>query len=437
MNLQLQDPEQYLIGSILKFGISALEQTTDLIKNPNFFQQHQHRLIYQKALDLYKRGDSCDLFPLVENTDEGELAAMGGRAYLVELRELVISESHIPLCCESITNTYLRQQLVLIFTNIAQFAQEKTADALELIALAERRLLELQGQAAMGGLVPIKEIIPNVLKRIQEYQDGTIQDKLIFSGFGDLDRAIGGFLGGQLIIVAGYTSSGKTQFAVQLCEHIAIRLQKAVGLFSLEMPAESITERALFSQSHLDFALRRKVGGLDQHDWMKITNAQNRMAESNLLISDSPAHSILEIRTQTKRAMGRYDLKTIFIDYLSLIRTDENFENRQAEVASVTRNVKRLARELKIPVFLLCQLSREHQKRSDKTPQLFDLRESGAIEQDADIVIFVHHDKTESRFIVAKNRDGARADIPMVFINGRWEQLGGERGVPTPKREEK
>jgi len=418
----MQNPEQYLIGTILKFGANALEQSVDRIKSSTFFQLAHHRKIYQRAIELYKRGDPCDLFPLVESTDEKELAEMGGRVYLVELADATISEVHIPLCCESITNSYLRRQLVLIFSNMAQFAQEEKADALELIAMAEKRLLELQSQTTLGGLVPVKDVLPAVLKRIEEYQDGSIKDKLIFSGIQDLDNSIGGFLDGQLIIIAGYTSGGKTQLAVQLCEHIALHLRKAVGIFSLELPAETITERALFSQARLDYGLRRRIKGLDQQDWMRLINAQNRIADSNLLIADSPANSILEIRTQTKRAMARYELKAIFIDYLSLIRTDEKFQSREQEVAYATRNMKRLARELKIPVFLLCQLSREHQKRSDTTPQLFDLRESGAIEQDADIVIFAHHHNNESRLIVAKNRDGERKTIPMTFINGRWEQ---------------
>ena len=413
--------EAYILGVILKFGNSALEQTMELVKSEDFMSEYKHRIIFKEVLKMHKNGDPCTFMSLRENTSAETLKRMGGSAYLLGLVDDVVTEANIPQFSKKISEEYRLREIKRTCLDIAGFAERDGADADKILAMAENRLHGIGENVIDKGLRPCTEFLPIVMDRIQDYQSGEIKRRLIFSGITGLDDIVGGFLPGQLVVIGGYTSSGKTSLGIQIAEYVGLIQKKTVGYFSLEMGADELVERSIIGQSRID-GLNYKSKQLSDEHWDSLTKAKNRLALSKCLFSDTSTCSILDIKRQAKRAVMQNELRMVVIDYCSLVDT-ERMATREQEVAEISRSTKRLARELKIPIFLLVQLSRQHQTRADKTPQLFDLRESGAIEQDADVVLFVHHDKDNSELIVAKQRNGKCGTIPMTFHEGRWVQL--------------
>jgi replicative DNA helicase len=303
-----------------------------------------------------------------------------------------------------------------------------------LIDKAERKIFSLSQKRMKSYFVQIKDFLPQSFSEMESRYKRKSGISGISTGFSDLDKITGGFQKSDLIIIAARPSVGKTSLAVNISEHIAIKEKKAVAMFSLEMSKEQLIERMLCSQARVNLQ-RLKTGFLTEQDWPKLTEAYSNLFEARIFIDDSPDVTLTDIRAKARRMKVEEDIDVIIVDYLQLIRSKERFENRVIEISNITRGLKNLARELSIPVVVLSQLSRAVEKRDSRKPVLSDLRESGSIEQDADVVIFLYRPdpdlRNEVELYVAKQRNGPTDSVKLIFLSDytRFEQKVPEKNL--------
>jgi replicative DNA helicase len=416
--------EQAVIGAIL-LDAQAYMYAADILSADHFYSM-QHELIYRAFTDLADEGKPIDLVSVTARLQEKKhIELAGGVSYLGKLAKSVPTAANITDYAEIVKDRYLHRETILSLEAQLRNAWKSDTGMLAL-ASVQTAATSLSDKAVRGSEFRSMREVAMAAFDIMENRYTCSGDEVtgIPSGYVDLDKMTSGFQNGDLIIVAARPSVGKTAFALNIAQNVAVRAKKNVGLFSLEMSAEQLTLRMISAEQHVD-ANRIRTGFLRAEDWDKATMAISSLSETHLFIDDSSSLTVQEIMNKCRRLKQKIGLDMVVIDYLQLITGDRSRENRQQEVSEISRKLKQLARELQVPVIALSQLNRSVEQRQDKRPMLSDLRESGAIEQDADIVAFLHRDdyydqETEKKniieIIIAKQRNGPVGTVELVFM---------------------
>ncbi len=431
---QNPDAERALLGSIL-LDNTALNYATEVLIPEDFFSQ-AHRYTFEKMIALSERGRVIDVVTLSEEMKKaGLLDKVGGASYLSALTDAA------PIGAMSAVEDYGRiikdkstmRQLLMASDNVIAHCLSGTEDSEKLIDLAQKQIFEIAELGAPSGFVTMNAAIKASLDHIKNMFERGQRMTGIESGLIDLDNMTSGFQPGDLVVIAARPSLGKTALALNIDAHAAIQNRKTVGMFSLEMSKESLVLRLVCSEARID-SHKLRSGFSSREDWNRMTPALGRLSEAPFFIDDTPALSVMQIRAKARRLKAEKGLDLLIVDYLQLISGPDK-ENRNQEVSYISRHLKSIAKELKVPVLALSQLSRAPEQRTGfaQRPQLSDLRESGSIEQDADVVIFIFREKraaergqegaeepaqggSETRLIIGKQRNGPTGDVPVVFL---------------------
>jgi replicative DNA helicase len=417
------DAERSVLGAIL-LDNNALNAAIENLRPEDFFLD-QHRRVFTQMISLGENQQAIDLVTLTEELHrKGDLEASGGAPYLASLADGMPRVSNVEHYARIVKEKALLRNLIHATHNIQQRAFEGEDGADTILDNAESSIFALAEDRVKAGLVPIKEIVRDNFERLERIAKEGKSITGIPTGYGELDKLLSGFQTSELLILAARPSQGKTALALNLAENIAIRGGEPVAIFSLEMSKESLLQRMVASVGQVD-AHRFRTGRLSRDDWRSMTEALGTISSAPLWIDDAGSISVLEIGAKARRLMRDKGLKLLIVDYLQLITARGRFSSRQEEVSSISRGLKGLAKELKIPVLVLSQLTRAPE-REERGPQLSDLRESGAIEQDADVVMFIYRpnwgkmdlspeERDQAEVIVAKQRNGPTDKVKFVF----------------------
>jgi replicative DNA helicase len=417
------DAERSVLGAIL-LDNNALNAAIENLRPEDFFLD-QHRRVFTQMISLGENQQAIDLVTLTEELHrKGDLEASGGAPYLASLADGMPRVSNVEHYARIVKEKALLRNLIHATHNIQQRAFEGEDGADTILDNAESSIFALAEDRVKAGLVPIKEIVRDNFERLERIAKEGKSITGISTGYGEMDKLLSGFQSSELIILAARPSQGKTALALNLAENIAIRGGEPVAIFSLEMSKESLLQRMVASVGQVD-AHRFRTGHLSRDDWRNMTEALGTISSAPLWIDDAGSISVLEIGAKARRLMRDKGLKLLVVDYLQLITARGRFSSRQEEVSSISRGLKGLAKELKIPVLVLSQLTRAPE-REERGPQLSDLRESGAIEQDADVVMFIYRpnwgkmdlspeERDQAEVIVSKQRNGPTDKIKFVF----------------------
>jgi replicative DNA helicase len=433
MNEMLQDrvppqnieAEQAVLGAIFLEPSTALTVASELLI-PEDFYRISHQRIFNVMLKLSDSGEAVDLITVTE-----ELAAMkeledvGGVSYLSELAASVPTAANIEYYAKIVDEKSLLRRLIHTATTIASDGYNREDEVDALLGEAEKNIMEVAQRKNAGAFHNIKDVLVRTYDNIETLQNRVGDVTGIPTGFSDLDHMTAGFQRNDLIIVAARPSVGKTAFALNIAQNVAAKTDENVAIFSLEMGAEQLVMRMLCAEGNIN-AQNLRTGSLTDEDWRKLTMAMGSLSNSGIYIDDTPGIRVGEIRSKCRKLKQEHGLGMILIDYLQLIQGDgRSGENRQQEVSEISRALKGLARELEVPVIALSQLSRGVEQRQDKRPMMSDIRESGSIEQDADIVAFLYRDdyydkesenKNIIEIIIAKQRNGPVGTVSLAFV---------------------
>lgn len=423
------EAEQSLLGALLIDKESVIKVAESLHPS-HFYRTEQHGRIYQAILDLFEKRDQIDLVTVTEKLKSTDsLDIVGGSAYLATLVNTVPTAAHIESYAKIIREHALRRNLITSATKLVESAYDETIPLETVLDDAEQAAFQLSQQNVKRDFVPLKDLLTVSFERLDELQKNSGKLRGVPSGFKDLDAKTAGFQDSNLIIFAARPGTGKTSFVLNLAQYVTVKLNIPIGIFSLEMSQEELVDRIIVGQADID-AWKLKTGRLDENDLDRMSHAYGELAEAPLYIDDTPGLSLAEIRTKARRLQMEHGLRMLIIDYLQLIH-GRGQENRVQEVSEISQGLKNLARELKIPIIALSQLSRAVESRGTRRPQLSDLRESGAIEQDADIVMFLYREDAENlkdmTIDIAKHRNGSVGEIKLIFIPERMKFYGMEK----------
>ncbi|MFZ5592698.1 MAG: replicative DNA helicase [Pseudomonadota bacterium] len=420
------EAEQAVLGGLMLEN-SAWDQVADLIGEEDFYRR-DHRLIFRAIGELAHRNIPFDVITLSEQLGAiNELDNAGGLAYLGTLAKNTPTAANIKAYAAIVRERSVLRQLIRVGTEIANSAYVPDGrDSPELLDNAEKLVFEIAERGARGkrGFTAIKDLLVKAVDRIDTLfqQDNPITG--VPTGFTDFDDMTSGLQPSDMVIVAGRPSMGKTTFAMNIAEHAAIKSQLPVAVFSMEMPGEQLAMRMMSSLGRID-QHRLRTGKLDDDDWPRVTSAVGLLAEASMFIDDTPALTPTELRARARRLAREHGLGMIVIDYLQLMQVPGNKENRATEISEISRSLKALAKELNVPVIALSQLNRSLEQRPNKRPVMSDLRESGAIEQDADLIVFIYRDevyhedsqdKGTAEIIIAKQRNGPIGMTRLTFL---------------------
>ena len=426
------EAERSVLGGLM-LDNQAWDQLVSRVQEEDFYRA-EHRLIFAAMRDLVQRDSPLDVLTLAESLKgRDELARAGGEIYLFELAKNTPSVANILAYAAIVRERSVLRQLIQVANNMAGSAFHPDGrSSNDLLDEAERRVFAIAEQSARGtGPVDIKQLLTQAADRIDTLFHSDEPITGLSTGYKDFDELTSGLQPADLVIVAGRPSMGKTLLAVNMAEHAAIKAEKPVLLFSMEMPGEAIATRMIASLGRIDqHALR--TGKLNDDDWPRISSAVSLLSEAKLFVDDTPALSPQEVRSRARRVSRQHgQLGLIVIDYLQLMQVGGFKENRTAEISEISRSMKAIAKELNVPVVALSQLNRSLEQRTDKRPVMSDLRESGAIEQDADLIAFIYRDevyneespyKGTAEIIIAKQRNGPIGKIRLTF-NGRYARF--------------
>lgn len=423
------EAETSVLGSIL-IDRDAIVQVSEFLR-PEHFYQGKHSDIYQAMLSLFENREPIDLVTLPQKLKEMKLLTnVGGVSYLSTLVERVPSSANIKHYGEIIQDYYTRRSLIADASGLIELSFDESASVSTVLDTAEQKVFSLSQAHLKQGFMPIRNILAESFDRLDELSKKSGSLRGVASGFTDLDNCLAGMQDSNLIILAARPGMGKTAFSLNIAQFASVVSKVPVGYFSLEMSKEELSDRLLVSQADID-AWRLKTGKLTPTDFEKLSEAMGVLAEAPLFIDDTPGISVLEMRTKARRLKSEQNLGLIIVDYLQLVK-GRNQENRVQEVAEISQGLKNLARELKIPVLALSQLSRAIEHRgSGSSPQLADLRESGSIEQDADVVMFLFREDVENlsnvKLNIAKHRNGPLRTIDLRFKGERVRFYGVDK----------
>ncbi len=416
------DAEQSVIGALF-IDRNSIAKVTRFLRAEDFYME-SHRKIYEAILFLEENGHPVDLITVVNHLrDTGVLDRIGGATYIASLASMLPTAANVEYHAHIVEEKALLRNLIQIATRIANLGYEGE-NVEQLIDQSEKMILELTSRRASSAFTTMKELVMQVLKFIEERYKNKGAILGVESGFYDIDKLCCGLQPGDLIIVAGRPAMGKTSFGLTIAHYVALSQRLPVAVFSLEMSKEQLVQRMLCSEAKVD---QQKVrnGQLNESDWIKLTEAATKLANAPLYIDDSALLSVRQVRAKAKRLQLEKGLSLIVIDYLQLMQSNLRVENRQQEISEISRSLKSLAKDLQVPVVALAQLSRQVEQRQDKRPIMSDLRDSGSIEQDADIVMFIYRDeyyKSDSdkkgitEIIIAKQRNGPTGAVELAFV---------------------
>lgn len=423
------EAEQATLGSLL-IDRQAIDKIADVVRPEDFYEE-RHRLIFEAILDLFEKNEPIDLLTLSSRLEESEkLSSVGGRAYLAELTNVVPTSSNVAHYAQTVQRKATLRRLIETAAEISQlgFREEEDVDAL--LDRAESSLFGVSQKYLKQRFVSIKSILPSVFDRIDELHKESGKLRGVPTGFTDLDLLLAGLQKSDLIILAARPSVGKTTLALDIARQIAVQAKAPVGIFSLEMSKDQLIDRMLCSQAGVELWKMRTGRLSDDEDFSRIAHAMGVLHEAPIFIDDTATASVLEIRSKARRLQSEHGLGLLIIDYLQLMESRTQRDNRVQEISEITRALKGLARELNIPVIALSQLSRAVESRTPPIPKLADLRESGSIEQDADVVVFLYREAMNKRDVaperqniteihIAKHRNGPTGRLDLYFDENR------------------
>lgn len=418
------EAEQSVIGAI--FLEPEAFSTASEILLPEDFYRAGHQRIFAAMMTLADRGEPIDVVTVTSYlNDMKQLEEAGGVTYLTQIAESVPTAANIEYYSRIVEEKALLRRLIRSATDIVTNSYEKEDSVEDVINEAEKSILEVAGKKNSGAFKNIKDVLIDVYDNIEQLHNQTGDVTGVPTGFRDLDRITSGFQRNDLIIIAARPSVGKTAFALNVAQNVAVHTDETVAIFSLEMGAEQLVQRMLCAEGNID-SQRLRNGKLEPEDWGKLTMAMGSLSNAKIFIDDSPGIRVSEIRSKCRRLKQEHGLGMIMIDYLQLIQgSPSSRESRQQEVSEISRSLKGLARELNVPLIALSQLSRGVEARQDKRPMMSDLRESGSIEQDADIVGFLYRDdyydkETDKQniieIIISKQRNGPTGTVELAFL---------------------
>jgi len=427
---QSLEAEMSVLGGIL-IDEQALDKTLELLRPEDFYRE-SHRLIFESLIALGEKGEPADLVTLSANLQSRQkLEAAGGHAYLATLVDYVPTAANIVYYCRLVKEKAIARRLISVATEIATSGYEG-GNIEEILDQAEKSIFEIAENRTRPSYYPVREILKETFRNIEKLYERKELVTGVPTGYLDLDKMTAGLQPGDLVIIAARPSMGKTAFCLNIAEYAAVRSEKKTAslIFSLEMGKEQLVQRLLCASALVD-ASRMRTGNLGESDWPKLTDAASRLGEAKIYIDDTPAISVLEMRAKARRLKAQDDIGLIVVDYLQLMRGN-NPESRQQEISEISRSLKALAKELNVPVVALSQLNRSLESRTDKRPVMADLRESGAIEQDADVIMFVYREEVycpkckkneecgenhrgAAEIIIGKQRNGPIGTVHLAF----------------------
>jgi len=422
------EAEESVLGSML-IEKSAVLTAVEML-SPEDFYKESHRIIFKRIAEMADRLEAIDLVTLSEKLRaEGELDKVGGMAELARLANFVPTAANVEYYAKIVAEKAILRRLIAAATEIAATAYGAQGDVDEILDKAEETIFQVTHRRAMQGYVPLKDVLVQTLERLEHLASHRGEVVGLPSGLGDLDRLTTGFQPSDLIILAARPSVGKTSLGLNIARNVAVRRDVPVVIFSLEMSKEQVAQRLLCAEAAIN-SQKLRNGFLNEDEWRRLSTALGRLGEVKIFIDDMPTISVMELRAKCRRIKAEHGLGLVVIDYLQLMRSSRRLENRQQEISEISRSLKSLARELDVPIIAMSQLSRAVEQRQDRRPLLSDLRESGAIEQDADIVMFLYTDaeleqQNSIELIVAKQRNGPTGSIKLFFSREicRFEDL--------------
>ncbi len=428
------EAEQSLLGALL-IDKDAIVRIAEALSPTHFYRTEQHGKIYESIIDLYEKREPIDLVTVTEKLKQKEaLDLVGGPAYLATLVNTVPTAAHVEHYARIIKEHAVRRALISQATKLVDMAYDEGTPVGDILENAEAGIFAVSQANVKKDFVPLKDLLTVSFDRLDELQKTSGKLRGVPTGYRDLDNKLAGFQDSNLIIFAARPGQGKTSFVLNVAQYAAVKMGIPVGIFSLEMSQEELVDRIIVAQADID-AWKLKTGKLDDADFDRISRAYGELAEAPLFIDDTPGMSLAEIRTKARRLQMEHGLRMIVVDYLQLIK-GRGIENRVQEVSEISQGLKNLARELKVPVLAVSQLSRAVEQRGTRKPQLADLRESGAIEQDADVVMFIYREDPENMkdttLAIEKHRNGSTGEIKLMFVPERMKFYGMERSRSKP-----
>ncbi|MEI7520366.1 MAG: replicative DNA helicase [Thermoleophilia bacterium] len=424
---QNQEAEQFLLASLIDVGGNVAEAMA-FVSVDDFYREG-HRRIFQGVSDLFQVGEPIEPITVIEQlTKSGDLEMAGGRDAVLDLMATPYIAASYRTYAELVRDAATQRRLLQIGQEIESIVAEREGETHHMVQRAENLVYDLTKKRTRGDFVGTSDLVMRSMERLVAASDQGSEVTGLPTGFEDLDKLTGGFRDGNLIVVAARPSMGKTALALCMAEHVALAEAKTVAMFSLEMSGEELTQRLLCSVAMVD-ASRMRSGRLSPDDWPRVSQAADRLSKANIFIDDSEGMTVAEMRTKARRLKAQHGLGLVIVDYIQLMEGAPNLrrrdENRVQEISAISRGLKMMARDLEVPIIVVSQLNRSPDARNDKRPMLSDLRESGAIEQDADMVLLIYRDDyyepdSESKGIaevnVAKHRNGPTDRVKLAFM---------------------
>lgn len=424
------EAEQSVLGSIIADN-TVISEVSQILNGDEFYRE-SHKTLYKTMMELFDRDEPIDIVTLVDTLrTKGELEIVGGVSYLSDLAMSVPSTANVKAYAKIVQDKYALRRLIEASNHLIENCYNKQDDVDEVLSLAEKSIFDISQKNNHSDFEHLSTIIAKSFDEIEKICKNKGELTGIPSGFTDLDSKTSGFQNGDMILVAARPSMGKTAFALNIASYAALRAGKSVAIFSLEMSKIQLAYRMLCAEANIDMQ-KLRTGDLNDEDWIRLARAAGPMAGSKIFIDDTAAASVTEIRSKCRKLKIEHGLDLIIIDYMQLMTSNKRAENRQQEVSEISRSLKALAKEMNAPVIALSQLSRAPEVRADHRPMLSDLRESGSIEQDADIVMFLYRDdyynketdkKNISEVIIAKQRNGPTGTVELAWI-GQYTKFG-------------
>lgn len=419
------DAEQAILGSMLT-DRDAVISSVEVLKEEDFYRE-DNRAIYAAILNLYNRAEPIDIITVKSELESmGKFQQIGGLEYLAELPEKVPTTANATKYIKIVEEKSTLRRLIKTANEIIELGYDQSEEVEDIMEGAEKKIFNIMQEKNQKGYSPIKDVLVESFTKLEELYNRKQHITGVPSGFTDLDYRTAGFHGSELILIAARPAMGKTAFALNIATNAAVKSKVPVAVFSLEMSKEQLVNRIICSESMVD-SNKVRTGKLEEDDWTKLAGSIGPLSEANIYIDDTPGISITEIRAKCRKLKLEKDIGLVVIDYLQLIQGSNNKRNgsREQEISEISRSLKILAKELDVPVIALSQLSRAAEQRPDHRPMLSDLRESGAIEQDADIVMFLYRDdyynqdsekKDIAEVIIAKHRGGSTGTVELLWL---------------------
>lgn len=416
------DAEESVLGGVLLDG-TALDRVVEVMGVDDFYRE-AHRKIFRAMLSLSEKREPIDLITLTDSLrGRSELQDIGGATYLAELVDRVPSAANIANYARIVREKAVMRSLIRVSTDITERCYGGQDNIEAFLDEAERLIFDVSEQRIRPAFYKVGDMMMDTIKTVEQLYERKELVTGVPTGFLDLDRMTAGLQPADLVIIGARPSMGKTSFVLNIAQHVALHHKAAVGVYSLEMSKEQLVQRLLCSEARVDLA-KVRTGYLGERDFPRLAMAASRLSETQIFIDDTPAQNVLEMRAKSRRLKREADVGLIIVDYLQLMRGMAMEENRTQELSEISRSLKALAKELKVPIVALSQLNRQVEMRSDKRPVMSDIRESGSIEQDADVIMFIYRDEMynadsqdegTAEIIVSKQRNGPTGTVRLAF----------------------